>query len=266
MELISKISKGSRMDQIYLPKNRSGFVIGSYVIIKPIETKNIIEKPYFYNIKSIEPIKVDIASKIFDIVDKIVDEYDNVIITGSFLDPGFIFNDIDIILIKNNAANTKHIEAMIKEDIGIKTHIISLSNKTFAKGLSTDPLYRMMLSRCIAKKRIIYKQRTYQIMNYKLLDLHLLKSRLLIDNFDVLNGNEKYYLVRNMIAILIYIQNKKITKEIVDNEIERIFDVKIEEIKQNKLNKIEFSRRYKATYQKLFKKIMDSIKNGSEQK
>jgi len=44
------------MDQIYIPKNRMGFNIGSHVIIKLLEQEKPIEKPYFYNVSSIEPV------------------------------------------------------------------------------------------------------------------------------------------------------------------------------------------------------------------
>ena len=37
MELIGRISKGSKMDQIYIPKNRIGFSAGEYVLILPIK-------------------------------------------------------------------------------------------------------------------------------------------------------------------------------------------------------------------------------------
>ena len=59
MELIGKITKGSKIDQIYLPKKRIGFSIGNYVRITPLDIS--IEtikrnKPYFYNIDNIELI------------------------------------------------------------------------------------------------------------------------------------------------------------------------------------------------------------------
>jgi len=49
MVIISKISKGSKMDQIYLPKNRSNLNIGDYVIISPLnqEKKNTVNKTKF---------------------------------------------------------------------------------------------------------------------------------------------------------------------------------------------------------------------------
>ena len=121
----------------------------------------------------------------------------------------------------------------------------------------------MMLSKCIAKKRFIFKI-DYK-MDYKILDLHLLKSKLLINNFDYLNGIEKYYLTRNMIAIFLYIKHKKINKEIVDKEIEKLFNIKdIQEIKQNILDKNEFLRLYKKIYNNAFNKIMENIKHGTK--
>ncbi len=263
MEIISRISKGSKMDQIYIPKKREGFDIGEYVVIQPLETKKSIEKPYFYNIKSIEPIKLDIINEIFNIIDTTI-KYENIIITGSFLDEGFNFNDIDVIVISDVKLNEKNIKKSIENKIKIKVHLIIINNKTLMKGLSIDPLYQMMLSKCVSKKRFIYK--IQHEMNYKILDLHLLKSEILIDNFDCLTGNEKYYLIRNMIAIHLYLQNKKISKESVDMEIKHIFTLKdIKEIKQNMLDKNSFLKKYKIIYKKIFNKIMKGIKNGTKQ-
>lgn len=246
------------MDQVYIPKNRSGFSIGSYVVLKPLEVKKTIEKPYFYNIKSIEPIKLGIINELFSIIDTKIN-YENIIITGSFLDEGFNFNDIDIIVVSKDNLNEKSIEDIIK----IKIHLIVIDNKALTKGLSTDPLYQMMLSKCITKKRFIYKLK--HKINYKILDLHLLKSEILIDNFNYLNGDEKYYLTRNMIAVYLYLQNKKINKDSVDREIKFIFNLEdIKEIKLNILNKNKFLKKYKMIYKKIFDKIMKGIKNGTK--
>src|SRR3989344_4772989 len=263
MELVSRISKGTRMDQVYIPKNRNGFDIGTYVVIKPLETEKVIKKPFFYNIKYIEPIKIGIIMGIFNTIGRIADKYENIIITGSFLDKGFNFSDIDIIIVSEDKLNKIQIKKSIEDMIKIKIHFIILNNKTLMEGLSIDPLYQMMLSKCIAKKRFIFKI-DYK-MDYKILDLHLLKSKLLINNFDYLNGIEKYYLTRNMIAILLCIKHKKINKEIVDKEIEKLFNIKsIQEIKQNILNKDEFLKLYKKIYNNTFNKIMENIKHGTK--
>ena len=113
-----------------------------------------------------------------------------------------------------------------------------------------------------AKKRFVYK--TKHKIDYKILDLHLLKSKLLINNFDMLNGNEKYHLIRNIIAISLYLQEKNVNKEKVDSEIKKQFDFDIEEIKQNVLEKNNFLKKYKAIYNKTFNKIMKGIKNDTK--
>ena len=260
MEIISRVSSGSKMDQIYIPKHRFGLEIGSYVIIKPLKKEKIEEKPHFYNVYYIEPIKLDIIIKIIRIIDMHY-VYENIIFTGSFLEKGFNFNDIDIILIGNNKLDIKE---EIEKKIGIKTHIIFIDNKSLIKGLSTDPLYQMMLSKCIAKKRFIYNAKNK--INYKILDLHLIKSKTLIDNFDILDGNDKYYLTRNLVSISIYIKGKKISKKIVDSEIKKKFNVNDNDIKQNMLDKTKFIKIYKEIYNKTFYELMEFIKYGAEQK
>ena len=262
MEIIAKISKGSKMDQIYIPKNRASFGIGNYVVVKPLETEKIMEKPYFYGVKNVEPMKLRIVEEVFNIIEKGIVNYDNIIITGSFLDKGFKFNDIDILIISNEKSGG--MGKKVEERIGIKAHLILLDNKSLMRGASTDPLYKIMLSKCISKKRIILNVK--KEINYKILDLHLLKSKILQDNFDILNGNEKYYLVRNMVAIYLFIKDKIISKDEVDNEIKKIFKLKdVNEVKENILNKKEFLKWYKGAYNETFDLIMDGIKNGAKQ-
>jgi len=255
MEIISRISKGSKMDQVYIPKNRNGFGIGDYVVVKELE-KGRIERPFFYNIDFVEPVKLEIIKEIIKIIDKTV-KNENVIITGSFLDKGFCFNDIDVIVVSEEK---KEIENLIEDKLKIKVHVIFLSNKELIKGLEIDPLYQMMLSRCVAKKRFIYNVKNK--INYKILDLYLLKSKVLIDNFDFLDGNEKYYLIRNLVAIYLYLDSKKVDKKKVDMEIEKKFE-KVEKIKKNMLEKNIFLKKFKGIYNKTFEKVMDGI-NGSE--
>lgn len=261
--LVSKVSKGSKMDQVYLPKNREDLVIGSYVVVKSLETVQKEIKPYFYGIRYIEPVKIKIINEIFKIIEKEV-KFDNVIITGSFLERGFKFNDIDIIVVSDNNINNKHIEEVLKNKIGAESHVIIISNKALGEGFSTDPLYKLMLTKCVSRNRFIYNLK--QKINYKLLDLHLLKSKLLIDNFEILNGDEKYELVRNLIAIWLFIDKKEITKDKVDLAINKVFGNKtVEKLKENMVKK-DFLVKYTRIYRDIQNKILKSIENESKQK
>ena len=252
MELISKISKGTNMDQIYIPKNRYGFHIGEFVVIKPIETEEKITLHY-NNVKQLEPVKVHIIESVFEIIQKKIHS-DNIIVTGSFLEKGYGFKDLDIIIISNKKVD---LNKEIEKYTGIKTQIISISNSELIKGLETDPLYENMLSKCVSLKRIIYNIK--RKIDYKVLDFHLLKSELLIINYNTLKGDEKYYLIRNLIAICLFIKNKKISKDSIEKEIKKVFDIGVEEIFLDNLNK-DFLNKYKKLYKTTFKEVMEYAK------
>lgn len=254
------------MDQVYLPKNRIDFAIGSYVVIKPLETAQIAPKaeikPFFYNVKHLEPIKLKIIVEIFKNISDFV-KNDNIIIMGSFLEEGFKFNDIDVIIVSENKFNDKRLEEVLSSKMGVKFHISSISNKALLKGISTDPLFNAMLTKCVSRRRFIYK--TKPKISYKLLDLHLLKSKPLIENFDLLNGNEKYKMTRNLIAISQFINRKEITKDKIDLAIDHIFGSKTaQRLKENILQKEDFLAGYKKIYKETQNKILRGIKDEPE--
>lgn len=260
-QVIARVSKGSNMNQIYLPKNAGVRIMpGDYVVINLL-TSSISEKqafkPYFYGIKELEPIKLKIVEEVFDIILKLSKEEVNIIITGSFLDKGFNFNDLDI-LILDNKIDVTSIEKKIYEMTGIRTHIIALTKEELTQGLASDPLFQTMISRCISKDRLIFNYKP--IINVKILDLHLLKSKNLIDNFEVLSGREKYYLTFNLLSIMLFLEKGKITKEIVEKVINQEFHLKNnEEIKENLIRE-EFLNKYKKLYDKTFNLIMKNSK------
>jgi len=245
------------MDQVYISKNRSGFEVGSYVAITPVAKKQAISA-YYYHTEKLEPIKVQIINEIFEFSD----DSENAIITGSFLNKGFDFEDIDIIVINGTK---KPIEQFIADRFGIKSHIMDMTYESLRKGANTDPLFRMLLSRFVAKKRILLKFESK--INYKLLDIYLLKSKLLINNFDSFNGKEKYRLVRNTIAIKRFMEYKKLSDESVNKDINDCFgkDAAVK-IKNNTFEKTIFIKKYKALHSNLFERIMEWIKNDKKQK
>lgn len=265
MEIIAKISKGSKMDQIYIPKNRNMLKIGEYVIIRPLSTekeKTKDSKLHFYGLKNLEPLKLSIINEIIKTTNKYL-KYDNLIVTGSFFEEGFNFNDLDLIIISENQPDINEIKKSLNLNLGINVDLIALNQKSLTRGLETDPLYQAMLSKCISTKRLspIKKNK----INYKLLDMHLLKSKPLFENFDILNGNEKYYSIRNLIAINLFLKKEKITIDKINKKIGLLFNVKsINEIKQNMINKKVFLDEYKKIYAETYSKILEGIKNESK--
>lgn len=263
--LVSKISKGSKMDQIYVPKERApGFEAGTLVVIEPALRKAIEKpKPYYYDIEYLEPIKVAIVERIFEYFDRMT-EVDNVLVAGSFLEPGFKFEDVDVVAIGDNKMDSSAIEKSLSRELGLNVRVIAIGFKAMLKGISTDPLFEMLVSKFVAKRRVIFN--TTREIKYKLLDLHLLKSELLMNNFDFLTGKEKYKLTRNMIAISLFLDCGELNVEVVNNEIEKQFGRdKVRLIKENMVGKA-FLGRYSNIYTKLFLRIMAGIKHDSKQK
>jgi hypothetical protein len=261
MELIGKISKGTKMDQIYIKKNREGFEIGDYVLIKPVKEEHQKKEDYFfYNVKKLEGLKIKIIEEVFNIVEKILN-YDNILIAGSFLEKGYNFNDLDIIIITKEKIETNNTDSKLKKEIskkiGVNAHCITIDYASFIKGVSTDPLYRNIISKFVSKKRIVIKKERKIIP--ELLDLNLLKSKDFAVNFDVLTGREKYYLLKNMIAISLFLNNKDISKENIDRAIIKEFG-EIRKITENQTGKKEIISKFNKYYDRTFKEIAEYLK------
>jgi hypothetical protein len=262
MELISRISKGTMMDQVYIPKQRYGFAVGEYVVIKSLDSEKELDKPFFYGVSYLEPVKLRIIQEIFHIVDNNIENCDNIIISGSFLEKGFCFNDIDMLIVKEETIKEKILESSIYSKTGLKAHIVVIDSKSLIKGLSSDPLYNSMINKCVSKKRFIFS--ADRKIDYRILDMHLLKSKPFIDNFMHLSGTQKYDMLRNLISIKLFLENKEISKKTVDKDIEKIFCIRIDDVKDNVLDK-KVTRKYRGVYDHIFKKIMDGIMNESKQ-
>jgi hypothetical protein len=277
LQLIGKVSKGSKMDQVYVPKNRTGFEVGEYVLIKSISeaTANVSfranVKPFFYNTLGLSIIKLRIIEEIFKIIENNVLNVKNIIVVGSFLEEGFDFNDIDVIIIKDKLDNKKikleedRIKGFFQKEFGVKGHLLFLTSEMLISGLATDPIYENMLSKFVSKKRVVFNTKRKIIP--EMLDVHLLKSKTLLDNFDTLNGREKYYFTKNLVAIYLFLHGKKISNLEIDKEIKKMLGIEPQAIKENLLDKKEFIRKYNEFYKVTLNLIMDKVKereNGTK--
>lgn len=264
MKLIARISKGSVMDQIYLPKQRSGLQVGSYVLITPALQEKKTQEPVLYGIKKIEPLKIEIARRIFFLVEKSI-ECQNIVVTGSFVKRGFGFRDIDVLIVSyEKKANEKELAEQIEQEIGVKSHVLVLTDKELSLGVARDPLYALMISRCVAYKRFTYHVQK-RIVDYKLLDINLLGSKVVFYSFDIMPGDDIYYAVRNMVAVDLFL-NGKASAEQVEKKIEYIFRFSENEIRRKELNKAGFLKKYKQFYRETFEKILALAHDAKQKK
>lgn len=257
--LIKKISKGTRFNQIYLQKNEIGFEPGKNVVISAFD--DLLERNisiFEYNIK-LNSIKREIIKTIFKLIDDSC-SYKNIIITGSFLEAGFNFEDIDIIIINPQKLDKDKLNGSITHAIGVKPHLILIDSQSFNKGIKRDPLFRLMVDRYVSVKRAIFNQS--REINYKLLDAYLLKNKNLIDGFDLFNIKQRKKLLRDFISIKLFVENKEVTINNIEKEEVKIFGKDIIE----KLfyygaisSKREFISKLRKEFNKLEKRILKNV-------
>jgi len=254
-KIVKRISKGTRFNQIYLQKNEGlGFETGKNVIIMPLE-EAIEEEPsiFEYNVK-LESLKKEIIKEIFKCVNEEGDS-DNIIITGSFLNKGFNFEDIDIVIVNPSKIDEYSLKYMIEERIGADTHLILIESESLNRGIRRDPLFRLMTERFVATKRTIFRKE--RDTNYKLLDIHLLRNKNLIEGYDLLNIRQRKKLLRDFVSIKLFSENKEVTIKSIEKETEKIFGKEIvERIFFHGDKKQEFMKKLKDEFNRVEKRIL----------
>lgn len=263
MEILSKVSKGSRMDQIYLPKQRHGLPVGTPVTVRPLEAARAAVAPVFYRVRHLEPVKVRIIEDLFAHVQHTVPA-DNVIVSGSVLEPGFQFNDLDVLVVSDEPISGALLTRELEDATGVKIHLLTLSRQALQEGLATDPFYAMLLGRCVAAKRFLFRIR--RRCNFRLLDLHLLRSEPLLHGFDLLDGPAKYAHTRNLAAIALFVDGRPVHPDATDRTIKARLGVESQDLKRNMVDKATFLRAYRQLYAKTQKAILEGAARDAKPK
>src|SRR3989344_3288307 len=126
-----QVSKGTRFNQIYIPKNKEGeFEVGDIVQVKLVSKKNKLY--YSKNLQKLSPFKEKIIQEIFSEVSKFR-EVKQVFIFGSFLTKKIDYNDIDIILISDNEKIEEKVYDGLIERLNLKFHVVSFKGEGLEK-------------------------------------------------------------------------------------------------------------------------------------
>ncbi|MEK6861155.1 MAG: hypothetical protein AABY07_04225, partial [Nanoarchaeota archaeon] len=140
-----RVSKGSKFNQIYLPKEMENIIeVGDLVQVKLLEKK---PKIYYKNQEKLSEFKEYIVKNIFSIIGK-NNEIETAFIVGSFLEDNY--NDIDVILITNNEYLEKTLYSQLSKGLDQKFHIISFNKEKLKIFIETDPLIRAMFNNYIS--------------------------------------------------------------------------------------------------------------------
>ncbi len=147
------VSKGSRFRQIYVPNGVEEIDAGDLVEVRLVKKKATL---HFRGLQTLPKFKHALSR---DILQHCLDEgVQRVFITGSFLAEGADYRDIDVLLIvpdnENRDGWAKQVAESLVRDIPLKFHITALWMTEFQRLLSTCPLTRSMMERCVSNSSV----------------------------------------------------------------------------------------------------------------
>ena len=221
-----KVSKGSRFNQIYIPKEMESIVeVGDLVQIRLLKKHTEL---YYKDQKKISDFKEYLIKNIFSILQQF-SEINSIFIVGSFLYEE-VYNDIDIIIIVDKGRENfeKNIENLLTKKLNQKFHVLLFNEKKLKTLIEKDPLTRTMFNSYVSNKKIElrYKKivdekhiKFLLMMPEDLLELKL-PSKIFYDN------------LRRLITIEQFLKNKKLDREIILKQIKKEINIKL-------LNKIK---------------------------
>lgn len=254
-----KVSKGSKFNQIYIPKEMENMVgVGDLVQVRLLKKYTEL---HYKKQKKLSNFKEYLIKNIFSSL-QVFSEIKAIFVVGSFLYEA-IYNDIDIIIIvdKERENFEKHIENLLIKKFNQKFHILSFSEKKLKILIEKDPLTKAMFDSYISNKKIElnYKRtidkkhiRFLLMMPEDLLELKL-PSKIFYDN------------LRRLITMEQFLKNEELYGEAILNQIKKEIDAKLlNKIKNDKeINDKEINSLRKVIKEKI-NNIMGAIKNGQK--
>lgn len=254
------VSKGSRFNQIYIPKNMENLIeVGDKVEVRLI--KKYSRLYYSKDLKKLSRFKENLIKDIFLFLNEI--NYAYIFVVGSFLTEKINYNDIDIVLIVNKKYNNLEETAYNKiiEKFNLKFHILAIEENRFKHLIKICPLTRSMFSKFICNK-------PFAMEKEKLLDKNHIKFLLMMpqDLLEVEVSSGIFFdNIRRLITIERFLKNKRWGTETINNELRQLVNSRLyDKIRHNECiekTSVDFLRKIIKTKLNI---IGGLIKNGKK--
>ena len=222
VSFIKNVSKGTRFNQIYIPKYLEKKIeVGDKVEVKLIEKHNHL---YYYKSKKLSQFKEDLIKNIFSFLSKF-EQIESVFIVGSFLTKKIDYRDIDIIIILEKDINDfdKFIYNKLIDRFNLKFHVMSIKKNKFKYLLESCPLTRTMFNIYVSNKELDFKKK-------KIIDKKHLKFLLMMpeDLLEIeLNSRIFFDNLRRLITIERFLENKDANLDKIEDEIMKLIGEKL---------------------------------------
>ena len=253
MKFTHKVSKGSRFNQIYIPKEfESHFEVGDLVQVELIK-KNT--KLYYSKKIELSSFKKRIIEEIFGCLNK-SKSIKQIFVFGSFITKKADYKDIDIMII-SDAMTEKQVYIVLLEKLELKFHIIVIPEAKLKELEKICPLTRSMLYHSISNKPFLLEKE--RILNKNHINFLLMMPEDIIK----INVDEKtiYNALRRLETIENFLNNKEENPIKIEENLKELMGEKISSrLKENMPITQEETSRLKEIIKVKLKKIIKSIK------
>lgn len=218
-----EVSKGSRFNQIYVPKSLNEVIEpGDIVEVRLVQKK----KEEFYTTKdiAISPFKQRLIKDIFNVLRQ-YPEIQQAYIGGSFLTKVVGYNDIDIVLVveKKAASFEKELDHQLTTLFNQRFHVLSYTSEKLAYLLERCPILNSLLSVCVSNKPITFPEKKIKDSRYIKFQLMLAEDVLEVK----LSSNTVYAAVRRVVTIQRFLDEKSLESSTIDEEIKNLIGEKM---------------------------------------
>jgi len=257
-KFIHRVSKGSRFNQIYVPKEyEQVFQEGDIVQVMLLEKRTKLY--YSKNLKKLSEFKEKLIKDIFSELSTFK-EIKQVFIFGSFLTKNVDYNDIDVLVLNDKDIEETVYNSLIKK-FNLKFHVIAIDDKNLKKVLEICPLVRSMLYRFVSNKPFIVQKDTRIDRNHIRFLLMLPEDLLEIE----LDSKMFYEAIRRLTCIEYFLEDNEIAPDKIDGVLSKTLDnLLLERIKKDEQINNKNIAELRTIIKHKLKKIKGLLKNGKE--
>jgi len=215
------VSKGSRFNQIYIPKHMENIVeIGDLVQVKLLKKHTFLQ---YKGLIQLSEFKEYLIKNIFSNLQRF-SEIEAIFIVGSFLFET-LYNDIDVVLIINNAKEgfEEKVKNDLEKEFSQRFHILIFSDEKVRILIERDPLTRAMFTSYIANKKAGWNYK--KTVDNKHIEFLLMMPE---DLLELILPSKIYYdNIRRLITIEEFLKDKALDRETILHQIKKEMEAKL---------------------------------------
>lgn len=211
-----KVSKGSRFNQVYVPKSVSRLIeVGDLVEVRLLEK----HKELYYGKKQprLGWFKENMIKEIFNFLNKKV-RCGGIFVVGSFLTKAYGFNDLDLAILGDKDIDVKRLEDCLVKEFNQKFHMLVYKKEELEKALAYDPITASMFSIYISDRPIDLEYK-YSVNRKHILFLLMMPEDLLRIK---LSSKIFYDALRRLATIEHFLNKKSLLIAEIDKELEHL--------------------------------------------